>query len=116
MWIYDDGSVNDVAALLEDKRVKLEADLARMEAPPQEGTAIAYGKRVGEGTSMAVDRLVEVAAHDKMRAVLADVNRARAKLSEGTYGSCDLCGSPIPPERLEVLPWAVLCVRCANRR
>ena len=105
-----------IAAALRDKRVKLEAELARISAPPADASGISFGKRVGEGTSLAVDRLVQVATHDQMQAVLADVERALAKLAEDSYGSCDRCGSAIPPERLEILPWAVLCVRCAGLR
>jgi DnaK suppressor protein len=65
---------------------------------------------------MAVDRLVDVAAHDNLRALLADVERAMTKLRDGTYGLCDRCGADIAAERLEALPWAVRCVRCADRR
>jgi DnaK suppressor protein len=48
--------------------------------------------------------------------VLVDVVRAQDKLAEGTYGTCDVCGRPIPAERLEALPWATLCVEDAARR
>lgn len=104
------------AKVLAEKRARLESELARMTAPPDDTGAISFGKRVGDGTSMAVDRLVDVAAHDKIHAVLAVVLRAQKKQSEGTYGICDNCGSEIARERLEALPWAVLCVRCAGRR
>jgi DnaK suppressor protein len=56
--------------------------------------------------------LVKVAAHDEFQVVLADVHRALAKLGEGSYWECDRCSAPIPEERLEILPWAGLCVRC----
>ena len=99
---------------LEEKQAEVEAELARLAAPPDQPSGISFGKRVGEGTSMAVDRLVEVEVHEQMQAQLADVRRALTKLEDGTYGVCDRCGADISPERLEVLPWAVLCVRCAN--
>jgi DnaK suppressor protein len=108
--------VDDIAEALEGKRVKLETELARISAPPGESSGISFGKRVGDGTSMAVDRLVDVAAHDNLRVLLADVERALTKFRDGTYGVCDRCGVDIAPERLEALPWAVRCVRCANRR
>jgi DnaK suppressor protein len=108
--------MDDVAARLRDKRARLEAELTRISAPPREASGISFGKRVGDGTSMAVDRLVDVAAHDKLQAVLADVRRALDKVAEGNYGVCDRCGLDIAPERLEILPWAVLCVRCAGKR
>jgi DnaK suppressor protein len=108
--------MDDMIDKLKDKRSKLEAELARMTAPPRESTGISFGKRVGDGTSMAVDRLVDVAAHDQLQSVLADVERALAKVADESYGRCDRCGRDIGPERLEILPWAVLCVTCAARR
>jgi DnaK suppressor protein len=108
--------VDKIVAALENKQATLEAELARMSAPPPDAGGISFGKRVGEGTSMAVDRLVDVAAHDQLRAVLADVRRALTKFEEGTYGSCDSCGRSIPPARLEMRPWATLCVGCAQHK
>jgi len=65
---------------------------------------------------MAVDRLSQVAVHDKLQTVMADVDRALAKLDEGSYGTCDVCGEPIAEGRLEALPWATRCVKDAARR
>ncbi len=112
----DSEQVSDVAATLDAKRAELEAQLAQMSAPQGDTGGISFGKRVGEGTSMAVDRISSVAAHERLGDMLHDVTRAQVKLSDGTYGSCDICGEPIPAERLEVLPWAVRCVRDAGRR
>lgn len=54
----DDGLVVDgILAVLEDKRAKLEAELERLSAPPGETSGISFGKRVGEGTNMTVDRV-----------------------------------------------------------
>ena len=46
-------------------------------------------------------------AHQE-RAVLAEVDRALAKIEAGTYGASELSGRPIPIERLRVVPWARL--------
>jgi len=35
---------------------------------------------------------------------------------EGTYGICEMCGAPISPERLEIVPETTLCVQCAAKR
>ena len=108
--------MDDIAARLEEKRTKLLAELSRISAPPEQTSGISFGKRVGEGTSMAVDRLTDVAAHDQAQVVLADVERAQSKLADGSYGTCDACGAEIASERLYALPWAVLCVGCATQR
>lgn len=105
-----------VRRLLADKRGELEAALGLLETPPDSTGAISFGKRVGDGTAMAVERFANVAVHDRLRATLADVIRAQEKLAEGSYGVCDRCGETIAEARLEALPWATLCVTCAGLR
>lgn len=105
-----------VAAELAAKRAELEAELAELTAGTPEASGISFGKRVGEGTALAVERLSQVAAHDRLQAMLAEVRRAEEKLAAGSYGRCDACGNEIAPARLEALPWAVRCVSCSARR
>jgi len=76
--------------------------------------SVSFGKRVGDGTTEAVDRLNRVGTARELEAILLDVERALAKVDEGTYGICDRCGKLIPEERLEARPWSVLCVDCAT--
>lgn len=87
------------------------ADLSA--APPATG-GISFGKRVGDGTSIAVERLTQVAAHEQLLRQADEVERALAKLDEGTYGICDSCAAEIPDGRLEIHPWATLCVPCGS--
>jgi DnaK suppressor protein len=78
--------------------------------------SVSFGKRVGEGTSQAVERITQVDAAKALDAKLADVERALAKIDEGTYGACDVCEGPIGEERLEAIPWAVRCIADAAGR
>lgn len=105
----------DTASTLAEKRLQLEAQLTRLAEPPGDQGSISFGKRIGEGTSAAVDRLSDVSAHDKLREMLADVKRAEAKLVDGSYGVCDVCGRDIGADRLEARPWATRCVKDAAR-
>ena len=107
--------MDDVGATLKAKLAEIEEQKAEMEKPPEDQGAISFGKRIGEGTSMAIDRMAQVAVHDRLQLTEAEVRRALDKLDEGTYGACDICGEAIPEGRLEALPWAVLCVRDASR-
>jgi RNA polymerase-binding protein DksA len=43
------------------------------------------------------------------------INRAVARLDDGTYGRCLKCGESILPERLVALPYAELCISCQTR-
>jgi DnaK suppressor protein len=105
-----------IRAELEARRVELQAELDGLTTVTRDPTAtIGFGKRVGEGTSEAIGRIERVGQADALAAKLADVDRALAKLEDGTYGLCDRCGSVIPDERLDALPWAVLCLSCSAR-
>ncbi len=38
------------------------------------------------------------------------------RIEEGTYGQCEECGVKIPKSRLNAIPYATLCVRCAEQQ
>ena len=50
-----------------------------------------------------------------LRSNLLDVDLALGKISAGTYGTCERCGGPIGSERLEAIPWALLCIDCKRK-
>jgi phage/conjugal plasmid C-4 type zinc finger TraR family protein len=52
----------------------------------------------------------------KLKETLSDVERALEKLEDGSYGTCESCGQPIPEARLEAMPAARLCINCASKR
>jgi DnaK suppressor protein len=43
---------------------------------------------------------------------LEKIERALARIEDGSFGLCDECGDPIGLERLRVRPEATLCIRC----
>ena len=58
------------------------------------------------------ERARVIAVVRALRSNLHDVDRALAKMGAGTYGTCERCGKPIAEERLEAIPWALLCIDC----
>ena len=110
----NDDPQSTVAASLAQSSNEIEAKLSAIEtAAVSAAGGIGFGKRIGEGTNIAVERISDVARHDGLRSRLANVRRAEEKLTAGSAGRCDDCGEVISPERLEALPWAVRCVDCA---
>ena len=101
----------DIDELLAEREAQLQAELAKLTEPTAEVGGISFGKRVGDGTAMAVDRLAAVSAQEQLLSVLEQVRRARQRLADGSYGVCEVCGESIPEERLEARPWAVRCVQ-----
>ncbi len=87
--------------------------IAGLAAKPELGTAQGFGKRIGDGTIEAVSRLTEIGVGSSLETALERTERALAKLDDGTYGLCDVCGKPIAPKRLAAMPDSVLCIEDA---
>jgi RNA polymerase-binding transcription factor DksA len=66
-----------------------------------------------EGATVGFERAQVIALLEQARAHLADLDAALAR-DEVAGGRCAVCGEPIAPERLDALPAARLCVRCAG--
>jgi DnaK suppressor protein len=47
---------------------------------------------------------------------LTQIEAAVERIEDGSYGWCDVCGEKIPESRLNVIPYAIQCVRCASHQ
>jgi len=61
------------------------------------------------------EREHELALTHNARELLAQNERALARIESGTYGVCESCGEPIGKARLQAFPRATLCVACKQR-
>lgn len=50
------------------------------------------------------------------QAEIAAIDRALARIANGDYGRCEVCGEPIAAARLAAVPAADACLRCAKAR
>lgn len=66
-----------------------------------------------EGATIAFERSQVGALVAQARANLAEVDAALERVKAGVYGTCERCGRPIAPARLEVRPVARTCIDCA---
>ena len=108
--------LEEVQVRLQARRRQLAEELAELTKPPEAGSNLSFGKRIGEGTTEAVERISSTAAARSIATALAEVDRALEKVDEETYGLCDDCWQLIGSERLEAMPSATLCVTCSARR
>jgi DnaK suppressor protein len=109
----DDLDLDAVRSELDERLDRTRERLAELAKRPERGSALGFGKRVGDGTTEAVSRLTDIGVGDSLERVLARTERALAKLNDGSYGICDACGDPIPAGRMRALPDGVLCLTCA---
>ena len=67
--------------------------------------------------------LVDIAADDIDRKMLEavsaqdikklrSIDAALSRIQNGRYGICMKCGKKIPKERLEAIPYAMMCIAC----
>jgi RNA polymerase-binding protein DksA len=46
---------------------------------------------------------------------LGRIEAALERIEDGTYGICEECGVKIPKKRLNAIPFAAMCVKCASQ-
>jgi DnaK suppressor protein len=66
-----------------------------------------------DDASAVYEQTLALTLRNTLSGTLAEVNDALKALDRGTYGRCERCGRWISEERLRVLPFADLCIRCA---
>ena len=104
-----------IRATLQERADELRAELAVLTKVTRDPSAtIGFGKRVGEGTSQAIDRFAEVGVAQELQPIKERIQRALQKLDDGTYGTCDECGKEIAAGRLNAAPESALCIDCAR--
>ncbi len=47
--------------------------------------------------------------------MLDKIEHALERIEDGVYGTCEECGCRIPKTRLNALPYATMCVKCAEQ-
>ena len=59
------------------------------------------------GSEEILTQLVGLGARE-----LNQIHRALARLTQGTYGICEVCHKKIPVARLNALPYSTTCINC----
>ena len=104
--------LDSITYALKRRRDELCAELARLTKPPEAGVNVSFGKRVGDGTTEAVERISTTATARVLARSVGDIELALERIEQGAYGICSDCGDEIPAERLSALPAVVVCVAC----
>ncbi len=99
--------------LLLDKRESLVGDVRSMESQAfrQSGTESSPNHMADYGSdTFEQDFTLGLIESDEK--VINEINKALERITNQTYGVCETCAIDIPVARLDVLPWAALCVKC----
>ncbi len=60
------------------------------------------------------EREKDLSIENNVRDLLSKIERALARIDEGTYGTCERCGKPIEKARIKALPYVDLCIKDAK--
>jgi len=74
------------------------------------GELSSYDQHPADLGTETFEREKDLSILEQVEAELADVEHALRRLDEGTYGTCEIDGKPIPEDRLEAMPAARLCL------
>ncbi|WP_084956628.1 TraR/DksA family transcriptional regulator [Thermoactinospora rubra] len=114
MWSPEE--LAEVRAALEQEIAELNRDIMRHEAEIASGDVIrGAGDDQADAGAKTYEREREIALTLNARDLVAQNERAIARIDAGTYGVCESCHKPIGKERLQAFPRATLCVKCKQK-
>jgi RNA polymerase-binding protein DksA len=69
-------------------------------------------KDVADIASDDIDRkMIEALGSQELKR-LKGIDSALTRIEQGKYGLCMKCGKRIPQDRLEAIPYALMCIEC----
>ena len=104
---------NMKAKLLEQKKTLLDSLADQSEDMKNLVKTVESGDEADVAADV-IDRqlLTSIGTQDAIR--LQQIENTLDRINQDKYGRCIKCGKEIPEERLEVLPYALMCIQCAS--
>jgi len=101
------------AAEIKRRKAALEAKLRELLGPiDRADLQIEYLADPLDQVRLNVEREVALQRIDHHARTIRDIRAALERIESGTYGICTDCEEPVPRKRLDIVPWAALCVPC----
>jgi DnaK suppressor protein len=99
---------------LRDELARVRGQLARLGHGPE--ASLTFDENFADSGQVTAERGEVEALSGQLLETLVEIEDALAKFDNGTYGECESCHERIPEARLEAMPAARLCIRCASQR
>lgn len=90
----------------------LKGSTAEVKTPDE---ATGYSQHQADQGTDDFDRTISLEVTSKEYGILRQIERALEKISEQTYGVCDITGEEIPVARLNAVPYAVMTVKAQEK-
>jgi RNA polymerase-binding transcription factor DksA len=95
---------------LRERILRAATDLAADDEGEGEINVAAGDQHMADHATDLVDLEVDLSLEENAENVVAEIDEALARIDDGTYGTCKVCGRVIPEERLDAIPYATLCL------
>jgi len=107
-------AMSEAEPTADELRASLEAEAAMLRDRVHELDAkeddLSYDEGFADSAQVAAERGENKVLYDQLRRELDDIEHALARMDEGTYGTCEVCGGEISAARLELLPATRFCI------
>ncbi len=84
----------------------LEKDIHHTEEPVEKDFAEQATQSENDDVLNALD--------DEAKTTIIQIDNALLRIQNGNFGICEKCGNPINENRLQIIPFANLCITCAE--
>lgn len=98
---------------LEDERDRLRVKLGELGLGSN--GSLSFDGGFADSSQVTAERSEIEALAGSLAETLRDIEDALTKMDDDTYGRCESCGGEIGEARLEAMPAARLCIRCASK-
>jgi DnaK suppressor protein len=117
---YSQKELEELRERLLAEQVELQEQLATIEeqsfATSQSDISgeVSFDEENADAGTFTFERERDLSIENNVRDLLGKIDRALARMDDGTYGICSRCGKPIEKARLKALPYADLCIKDAQ--
>ena len=104
----DQTTLSSLRGQLDDERARLAAQISALEVG-HDGSPV-YDDNFADSGQVAAEQGENMSLLNQLNEQLDDIEHALAKMDGGTYGTCEVCGTPIAEPRLEAMPATRFCI------
>ena len=112
--------IADLKGRLDEEQGELREQLTTIEEETFAATQSELSGDVGlddesaDAGTATFEREKDLSIENNVRDLLSKIDRALARIGDGTYGTCERCGKPIEKARIKALPYVDLCIKDAK--
>jgi len=113
---FTDKELKELKERLLTERAELDSQMEEIEQSTFAGNQtdlsgeMGFDEEYADAGTATFEREKDLSLVNNLRDLKERIDKALAKIDEGSYGLCDRCGKPIEKARIKALPYANLCI------